>query len=196
MDAIVEIPEGIQVVEIPGNKFGTRKIFVNVDPKYLDFKKGIRVLPASIYESDPNPIFFNKRHEVGEKYFPEGGYSCVDSTGAYRAFYLNELIIHPSEIRGVKQEIVGGKKRGRPANPDKVVIEKIIDPTQPKRGRGRPPKVGGEVKPPKEYIPTGGKRGRPPMDPALKKTKPYVPTGGKRGRPAKTLENQIEKLNP
>lgn len=33
---------------------------------------------------------------------------------------------------------------------------------------------------------TGGKRGRPSMDPSLKKVLgPYVPTGGKRGRPAK-----------
>jgi hypothetical protein len=33
---------------------------------------------------------------------------------------------------------------------------------------------------------TGGKRGRPSMDPSLKKVLgPYVPTGGKRGRPSK-----------
>lgn len=181
---IPSIPEGISVIEIPAKEFGTRKIFANVDPKYLAFKPGVRVLPARIYESDPNPIFFIQRHEPGEKYFPEGGYSCSDNTGAYRAFYLDELIIHPSEIRGTQQEIISGKKRGRPSDPNK--IKKEVDPTAPKRGRGRPPKEGGAAKP-KEYVPTGGKRGRKPMDPALRKTKPYVPTGGKRGRKPKVI---------
>lgn len=191
-----EMPDGIQVVEIPGKKFGTRKVFVNVDAKYLDFRKGIRVLPARIYESDPNPIYFVKQHAPGEQYFPDGGYSCVDSTSAYRAFYLDELIIHPSEIRGAKQEIVGGKRRGRPANPDKAP-KPTPDYTLPKRGRGRPPKADGE-KITVAYVPTGGKRGRKPIDPSLRKTKPYVPTGGKRGRPKKdtpTLEGQIAKLS-
>jgi hypothetical protein len=37
-----------------------------------------------------------------------------------------------------------------------------------------------------KYKVTGGKRGRPSMDPSLKKVLgPYVPTGGKRGRPSK-----------
>lgn len=189
-----EMPEGIQVVEIPAKSFGTRKVFANVDPKYRQFKKGVRVLPARNYESDPNPIYFVKEHAPGEQYFPEGGYSCVDSTSAYRAFYLDEIIIHPSEIKGKKQEIVGGKKRGRPSNPDKP-SKPEPDPTAPKRGRGRPPKEDSEKKT-LPYVPTGGKRGRPSIDPSLRKSKPYVPTGGKRGRPSKdkTLEDQIAKL--
>jgi hypothetical protein len=36
-----------------------------------------------------------------------------------------------------------------------------------------------------EYKPTGGKRGRPKVDPALRKTSAYVKTGGRRGRPSK-----------
>jgi geranylgeranyl pyrophosphate synthase len=35
------------------------------------------------------------------------------------------------------------------------------------------------------YVKTGGKRGRPKMDPTLKKSTVYVKTGGKRGRPRK-----------
>lgn len=189
-----EVPEGIQVVEIPAKNFGTRKVFINVEPKYLEFRKGVRVLPARNYESDPNPIYFIKQHEPGELHFPDGGFSCVDSTSAYRAFYLDELIIHPSEIKGKKQEIVGGKKRGRPSNPDKPSKE-VPDPSAPKRGRGRPKKEDGE-KITVPYVPTGGKRGRPKMDPDQRKTKPYVSTGGKRGRPKKeiTIESQIAKL--
>jgi len=40
-------------------------------------------------------------------------------------------------------------------------------------------------KTPTVYVKTGGKRGRPKMDPALKKSTVYVKTGGKRGRPRK-----------
>ena len=35
------------------------------------------------------------------------------------------------------------------------------------------------------YVPTGGKRGRPSKDPAERKSLVYVPTGGQRGRPRK-----------
>ena len=40
-------------------------------------------------------------------------------------------------------------------------------------------------KTPTVYVKTGGKRGRPKMDPTLKKSTVYVKTGGKRGRPRK-----------
>ena len=51
--------------------------------------------------------------------------------------------------------------------------------------RGRPKMDPSLKKVPVVYVKTGGKRGRPKMDPTLKKSTVYVKTGGKRGRPRK-----------
>jgi hypothetical protein len=72
------------------------------------------------------------------------------------------------------------------------VVKEKID-TGVKGQRGRPRKDPSEPKAQSVYVPTGGKRGRKPMDPALKalkeaeKVKRAELSGGKRGRPKKVV---------
>ena len=51
--------------------------------------------------------------------------------------------------------------------------------------RGRPKMDPSLKKEPTVYVKTGGKRGRPAKDPSERKSMVYVKTGGKRGRPRK-----------
>jgi hypothetical protein len=137
------------------------------EQEYLNFTKGIEVLPAQYYESDNgNKFYFKQHHPDGTPGWKGGGYECTDTTGASRAFHTDSLIIHPRYFkRKAKAEKIrtstGTGKRGRPK----------MDPSLKK-----------EVT---VYVKTGGKRGRPKMDPTLKKSTVYVKTGGKRGRPRK-----------
>lgn len=87
------------VIDVPAKSFGTRKVFTQVDPKFLEFTPGVRILHASMSESNPLRLTFLKKHEAGEKFFPDGGFTCRDSSGANRSFYLDEVIIHPEVFR-------------------------------------------------------------------------------------------------
>jgi hypothetical protein len=146
-----------------------RKAYVLEDneQEYLNFTDGVEVLPAQYYENSyDSKFYFRKRYEPGEKFYPEGGFECVEENGARRSFHLDALIVHPRYFkRKEKAEKIrtrtGTGKRGRPK----------MDPSLKKT--------------PVVYVKTGGKRGRPKMDPTLKKSMVYVKTGGKRGRPRK-----------
>lgn len=196
------IREGIQISEIPANTFGTRKVFTNLKPEHKDFKAGQQVLPASFVGiPDQGKVFFKKYHEPGEKNWKDGGYECNDSFGGTRAFFLDALMIHPNEMKKSERvEVIGLKKRGRKANPNKIKVEK--DPNAPKGKRGRPRLTEGERKTP-VYVPNGGKRGRKPLDPAEKERRlqeriaknPNLDPNrvkGKRGRPKGSLKVKID----
>ena len=136
------------------------------EQQFLDFKPGIDVLPAAHYESDTaGNFYFVKEHEPGEKYWPEGGYECVDDYGMKRAFFLDALIVHPRTFKG------------------KTKAKVEVDEYKPKGRRGRPPMDPSLKKTVAEYKPTGGFRGRPRKDPGELKSKLYVKTGKPRGRP-------------
>lgn len=139
------------------------------EQEYLNFTNGIEVLPAQYYENDYGAKFyFRKRFEPGERFYPEGGFECVEENGSRRSFHLDALIVHPRYFeRKKKAEKIrtstGTGKRGRPK----------MDPSLKKTV---------EV-----YVKTGGKRGRPKKDPSELKSMVYVKTGGKRGRPKKSI---------
>lgn len=180
---------GVKIVSVPFRTGGTRKKFINLKPEYLQFKPGQRVLPAPFVGMvDQGPIYFVKKHEPGESHWKDGGYECVSIGGGVRAFFLDALMLHPSEMKKSERIEVGGlRTRGR----KRIKPIVVKDPNAPKGKRGRKPlseeeKQKRELE--KQNKPKGtGKRGRPKMDPALKKSKPYVKTGGKRGRPKKQL---------
>ena len=158
----------MKVIEIEANIVPRKAYEVEVDEQqYLEFTKGIEVLPAMYYESSPDSKFYyRKKHEPGTPGWKDGGYECVEENGAIRAFYLDSLIVHPRYFKRKEKaakirESKGTGKRGRPK----------MDPSLKKT--------------PVVYVKTGGKRGRPKMDPSLKKSTVYVKTGGKRGRPRK-----------
>ena len=147
---------GMKVVDIE-NRFGPRKAYANVDPQYTEFTKGIRVLPAPYFEDRKIMFTFFAQHAPGTPMWPDGGYEVTGPMGEFRAYYLDQLILHPEIIKRRHKHNIetnkSGLKRGR------------------KGGEPKTPKVGGT-----------GKRGRPAVDPELRKNKPYVATGLPRGR--------------
>lgn len=147
----------MKLIEIE-TPIGPRKAYANVDPQYIDFRKGDRVLPAPYFEDRKIMFTFDKYHEPGEKGWPDGGYDVYGPSGDYRAYYLDQLILHPDIIKRRHKVSIDTNKSGA------------------KRGR----KAGTESKIEK---PKGtGKRGRPSVPDHLKKNKPYVATGLPRGR--------------
>ena len=72
---------------------------------------------------------------------------------------------------------------------EKQPNQKIIDPNKPKGKRGRKKSDTPYVKP--AYVPTGGKRGRQPLDPAIKaereaqRAAKKANSTGRKGRPKK-----------
>lgn len=135
------------------------------EQEYLNFTEGIEVLPAPYFETESGTTFyFRKRFEPGERFYPNGGFECIEENGARRSFYLDALIVHPKYF----------KRKEKAAK---------IRTSSGKRGR---PKMDSSLKKNVEvYVPTGGKRGRPKKDPSQLKSVIYVKTGGKRGRPKK-----------
>jgi hypothetical protein len=163
----------MKVIEIKNN-LTTRKAYELKDSEqhYLEFKPDIDVLPAMYHDSEiaSGNFYFKKRHEPNTPMWKEGGYECYDENGAFRAFHLDSLIIHPRIFRGKSKS--------------KAASELIVDKPKGKRGR---PKMDSTMKKTVEvYVKKGTPRGRPKMNPELKKTvTEYVPTGGRRGRPSK-----------
>lgn len=200
----------VKVIEIPASTFGTRKIFQNLKPEHTKFVYGVRVLPAQFVGiPDQGALYFKKYHAPGEKFYKDGSYECFSEGGGIYNFYLDALMIHPSEMKkSEKVEVQGLRRRGRKPNPNKPKKDlnapkgkrgrkplnpeekarreaekaaKLIANPERKRGRKPLPEYLKKTKP----VSTGGKRGRPALPEHLKKSKIYVPTGGKRGRPAK-----------
>lgn len=150
------------------------KAYDEVDAKYLNFKPGIRVLPAMYFEEPGLEFKLKKRYEPGEKRtFPNGGFEVYGPGGEIRSFDLDQVIVHPYAI---------GQRKFFAKNLSEEKKLKEIDPNAPKRKRGRPSNPNAEPRP--VYVPTGGKRGRP-SNPNTQPRPAYVPTGGKRGRPKK-----------
>lgn len=218
----------MNIIYIPfkGTKEEARPAFDHVSPELLEFNPGQRVLSAYDF-NNPNEtsIYFVKKHDPGDPYFPEGGYECRDISGGFRAYYLDALIIHPSQVK-TSQYQTKNKGRGRPkkytmnidgsdivekvksgvrGRPRKYAegespsaLAKVEQNSKPKGSRGRPRLNPDELVQKKEYIPTGGQRGRkrmyePGMSPSAlakkaQENKPKDPNGAKRGRPRKVIE--------
>ncbi len=147
----------MRIIDID-HKFGPRKAYADVDPRYIEFRTGIRVLPAPYYEDTKSMFTFVERHEPGTPGWLDGGFEVRGPGGEFRAYYFDQLILHPEVIKkryGKSLVRTGTGMRGRPSNG--VVKENVV-------------KLG------------TGKRGRPSVPDHLKKNKPYIPTGLPRGR--------------
>lgn len=157
---------------------GRFKIYADVDSKFLNFSKGCRVLPAPFYENEYNIIFTLKdKYQPGEnKHFPRGGFEVYGPSGEIRNYDLDQIIVHPYELKMVKYF----SKSEDAVTKNETVKDGV------KRKRGRP--ASNVLKEKKTYIPTGGKRGRPasttPKTPKVKKGT------GKRGRPSLSEEEK------
>jgi len=164
------------------NVFPPRSFYENVDPKFLNFTNRCRVLPAP-YFSEYNIYFeIRRKFEPGEnKYFPKGGFEVYGPEGSLHNYELDQVIVHPFHL-GMSKFF---------SKSQNVTKEKVT--TGPKGKRGRPKKDPSERKVLQVYVPTGGKRGRKPMDPELKAAKEAALAAkkakgtGKRGRPKKQV---------
>lgn len=169
----------MKVIEIKNKMYARKAYQLNTDEQYyLDFKPEIEVLPAIYYDSEnPGKFYFSKKHEPNTPGWKDGGYECYDENGAFRAFYLDALIVHPRMFRKkIKSNITG------------VMIDK------PKGKRGRPKSDPSLLKTKVEYVSTGRGRGRPKMDESLLKVKTqYIPNGGKRGRKPLSEEEKMKR---
>jgi hypothetical protein len=176
--------------------------YEEVEDDLLEFRPGIRVLPAP-YFNEPNLLFeFRKRHEPGEPGWRDGGYELRGPDGESRAFDLDQLIVHPSLV-----------KRKISLNVETGEVEQKAIKVKSDRGKGRPAldpeerqrRIDARLKPRNPN--STGKRGRPAMDPELKAIqeklkaeKPKSTGEAKRGRkpldPAvkalRELENRIK----
>ncbi len=170
------------------------EIFTDVEAEYLNFKKGVRVLPAPFYNEPTLEFELIKRYEPGEKKsFPKGGFEVYGPGNEIRSFELDQVVIHPFALK---------KYNYFKSSATPEVKEKIIDPNKPKVGRGRPRKLDekGNPIPKKEYIPTGGRRGRAPLSEEEKAkrelekiNKPIKTSTGQRGRKPLSEEEKAKR---
>lgn len=161
--------------------FPPYKYFTDVEEKFLNFKPNCRVLPARHFD-DPQMYFtLRKRFEPGSPGFPQGGFEVTGPDGGIYNFYLNEVVVHPYQL-GMKNYF---------SKAQNTVKEKVT--TGPKGKRGRPKKDPSELKTIVVYKPTGGKRGRRPLDPEVKAAREaerierQKRSTGKKGRPKKQI---------
>ena len=151
---------------------GPFKIYKDVDGKFKNFTDGCRVLPSTYFENEYTTVFtLKRRYEPGEnKTFKNGGFEVYGPSGEIRNFDLDQVIVHPFELKMTKFF----------EKEDNVVVanETVKDGVKRKRGR---PSLGLDAKEKVAYVPTGGRRGRPSS--VIPKA-PKVSKGGKRGRPS------------
>lgn len=167
-------------VVIDENVFPPRKHYVDIDSKFINFTPKCRVLPANYFDEYNTLFTLKARYEPGEnKFFPKGGFEVVHVEGGTYNYELDEVIVHPFHL-GMRKFFTKSET---------VVKEKVVDPNKPKAKRGRPSSGVKKEKP--VYVPTGGKRGRKPLDPTIKAAKEAAKaerqkiSGGKKGRPKK-----------
>jgi len=133
-----------------------------------------RVLPSTYFYEKRLFFFLINRWEPGQKAsFPNGGFELRDEGGALRSFDLDQVIIHPQVIKHKKTL----EKMARRAEKEQAKRER-----KSKKGDRERQKEERQKR-------SGGKRGRPALDPAEKarreaeKSARAQKSGGKRGRP-------------
>lgn len=146
----------MNIIETPGQYGTVKKSYVNVDLKYKNFAKQVRVLPAPYFDQ-PHVYFTLKAiHEPGEKGWPNGGVECYSDGGGVYNYELDQVIVHPY-VLGVKK--FGPEKEPKPENTSRKYVA-----TGGKRGR-KPldpeTKAQREADKAQRAAKSGGKRGRP-----------------------------------
>lgn len=189
---------------------GTVLRYAEVEPELqisADTPQKTRVLPAPYFYEKRLFFFLIKRYEPGEKAsFPKGGFEVRDEGGALRSFELDQVIIHPQVIKHQKTlEKMARRaekeqaKRERKNKKSERALEKAERQKRSGGKRGRPAldpaeKARREAAKTARSEKSGGKRGRPKGSGAPKAPKAPKPAGtGKRGRPALSAEAKAAK---
>ena len=187
---------------------GTILRYEEVEPELMitaDTPQKTRVLPAPYFYEKRLFFFLIKRYEPGEKAsFPHGGFEVRDEGGAMRSFELDQVIIHPQIIQHQKTlEKMARRaekeqaKRERKNKKGERAIEKAERQKRSGGRRGRPAldpaeKARRESEKIVRAQKSGGRRGRPKGSGAPKVPKPAGT--GKRGRPPLSAEAQAAKV--
>ena len=147
----------MRVIEKPGIYGSVIKSYEDVDIKFKNFAKFIRVLPAPFFE-EPHLIFTLKAmHEPGTKFFPNGGFEVYLEGGGTYNYDLDQVIVHP-QVLGMKNfsKLKANKTISQPTK--KYVAtggqrdRKPLDPIE---------KAKREAEALERKKRSGGKRGRP-----------------------------------
>lgn len=201
----------MKVIEKPlvsnGEQICVVDAYDEVEEEYQvsDSHIGARVLPAPFFCQKGIHFYLKKFHQPGEKYYPNGGIEVITPNGMVRSYGLDQIILHPSEIKMVKlaeklrkRSEKNAQKRDKKLN--KLKKKLTHNPARdengnvilaPKSNRGRKP-LSPEEKARREALKAGqpkGKRGRKPLPPeeqarrAELKRQAFERSGGKRGRP-------------
>jgi len=147
-----------------------------------------RVLPSSFFYEKRLFFYLIKRYEPGEKKtFPQGGFEVRDEGGAMRSYNLDQIIIHPAVIKHRKTLDKMARRAEKEARKRARRTSKVEQTDKPKHARRGRPAMDPALKAAKEAdkaarVSAGRKRGRPRKGDGLVSKKEYVPTGGKRGR--------------
>jgi hypothetical protein len=195
---------------LDGHKIGTIYFYTEIEPELQAYDPGVRVLPACFFYEKNNQCKLIKRYEPGEyRLMPNGGFEVWVDDGGRRYFDLDQVILHPANIKH-KPTLDKISRKGN----DEIEV-KIIKPINSTGKKGRPSldpaiKAEREAQRASQVIKSGGKRGRPkgtttttpkapkvsdgkrgrrPLDPAIKEAREQeklvrsIRSGGKRGRP-------------
>lgn len=159
----------MQVIEKPlvvsGHQIGVFLAYSGVEDEFIP-EIGARVLPAPFFYEKKLYFKLVRRHDVGTKFWPNGGFEVMDESGALRCYDLDQVITHPQVIK------------------NKKILEKMIKRAEKSRTGRRP---SSEPRAPR--VPGEGRRGRPALTPEEKsqreaeKATKTLQTGGRRGRP-------------
>lgn len=156
------------------------QVYEDVDPKFRNFAKFVRVLPADYFDNPNEYLTLKAMYQPGEKKsFPNGGFEVYHDNGTIYNYDLDQVIVHPYVLgirkfgnNGVTNEIkvlkevnkTSGKKGRKPLSPEERAKREELKANKVKtRKRGRPSKYTPEQKAAmlaKAEARKGGKRGR------------------------------------
>lgn len=170
-------------------------VFADVEPEFINFTPGCRVLPAPYYNEYNNDFTLKRKYEPGEKpSFKDGGFEVWEGNGGkILSFDLDQVVLHPFEL---------GKFKYFSKTADIEVKEKVTDPNKPKGSRGRPRKLdenGNPIIIDRTYVPTGGQRGRKKLSEEekakreLEKANQPIKEKGQRGRKPLSEEEKAKR---
>lgn len=179
-------------------KYHNIPYYDEVEPELLEFTEGIRVLPAPYYFDKKVMFTLKKIYQPGEhKWFPKGGFELRGPANEFRAFDLDQVIVHP-EIFERKKLIEKMRKRhereDERRNKKLAKLEREYKNKNKVKGKKGRPKLSEEEKLKarleRQLNPEAKRKGRKALTDeerirreAIKLAKKQL-TGGKKGRPA------------
>lgn len=133
------------------------KVYEDVESKFKNFAKFVRVLPADYFDRPSEHFILKDMYMPGDKKtFPDGGFEVYKNDGSIYNYNLDQVIVHPfvlgirnlditENIKEIKEKPIKtpGKKGRRP----------LSDEERVKREQAKLEKKGGKKGRPSKYTP-------------------------------------------